>query len=204
MRVIVALIVMSLTLPLLATAAPARKVSADEARFGRWLAHHLSETPGGADADLMYGYALVDLNGDGRKEAIVWARDSWNCGSGGCGLDVFIDAPSGWRRLSTTPITRPPIEVLTTRTRGWRDLAAWVAGGGIPRPYEARLRFNGKRYEIEWPADWSGEDAPPIVEGHVIIADAYIALFPAKCRKIREAPSTFGPLRIPSGKPGSC
>lgn len=204
MRAVAALIMISLTLPLLASAAPAGRVSADDARFKGWLAHHLSEVPDGADANLVYGYALIDLDGDGRKEALVWARDSSRCGSGGCNLDVFAPDQSGWRLMSTTHITRPPIKVLTTKMHGWRDLAAWEAGGGIERPYEARLRFNGNGYEIEWPTDWTGRHVQPVLKGRVVIRDATIPLFPANCRRVHEAPSTFGPLPIPSGKPGSC
>jgi hypothetical protein len=43
-------------------------------------------------------------------------------------------------------VVNPPIRVLNTTTNGWKDLAVTVSGGGVTRPYEARLRFDGVRY----------------------------------------------------------
>ncbi len=43
-------------------------------------------------------------------------------------------------------ITRPPIRVLNSKSNGWHDLSAWVGGGGITHPYEAKLPFNGESY----------------------------------------------------------
>lgn len=180
------------------------KSSTDDAQFRTWLVRYLADRPGVPDPNAVYGYALADLNGDGRDEAVVWARDSSDCGSGGCDLYVFVRDKSGWRRLSSTFITRPPIKILPTSTHGWRDLAAWEAGGGIERPFEARLRFNGHNYEIQWPPDWTGQKPPPLLGGRVLIADAKLALFPGKCRRVQEVPSVFGPVPITSKKAGSC
>jgi hypothetical protein len=38
------------------------------------------------------------------------------------------------------------MRILVEKTNGWHDLAVGVAGGGIRPRYEARLRFNGKKY----------------------------------------------------------
>ena len=137
----------------------------------------MSDRNDGDLQNLRYGYALVDLNGDGNDEAIVWARDAQLCGSGGCNLDVFVHRSSGWKLFSSTTITRPPIKVLSTRTHGWRDLAIWQAGGGIQRPYEARLTFSGKSYRIVG-SERTGRRMPTSMQGQIIITEADISLFP--------------------------
>lgn len=95
-----------------------------------------------------FAYALVDLNGDGVREAIVRIVDSQVCGSGGCSLYILARQGSHYRLVSWTTITRPPIRVLTTRSHGWRDIAVFVQGGGIIPGYEARLSFDGKAYPM--------------------------------------------------------
>lgn len=99
-----------------------------------------------------YRVALSDLNGDGRPEALVYAVATTTngsadlCGSGGCDLYVLSLEPNGYRQVTDISVSRPPIRVLATRTNGWHDIGVTVAGGGIIKGYEARLRFDGRRY----------------------------------------------------------
>jgi hypothetical protein len=205
-KAVAALTVSSLALPLAADARPQKRMSAEEAQFRSWLIQHLKNEYRDDDdlQNLVYGYALVDLNGDGRNEAIAWAT-GYRCGTSGCDPEIFVRGRSGWRLFSGGPGTRLPIKLLATRSHGWRDLAGWQAGGGIKRPYEARWRFNGREYEIVYPADWTGvKPRPPRLRGRILIKGATIPLFPSKCRRITEAPSVFGPLPTKTGKPGSC
>lgn len=125
--------------------------SAEELRFRQWLIPHL-RTEAAKDEEphkltIRYGYALVDLNDDGRNEAIVWWMSDHNCGSGGCGLEVEVQRHGGWQPLSYSVRTRPPIETLPTKHRGWHDIGVFDAGGGILPGFESRLRFNGREYE---------------------------------------------------------
>ena len=100
-----------------------------------------------------YSVVLVDLDGDKRPEALIYAMStiagglqSDECGSGGCDLYVLSLTSTGYRQISDISITRPPIRVLPSITRGWHDLGVMVAGGGIINGYEARLRFDGGSY----------------------------------------------------------
>lgn len=102
--------------------------------------------PHDAGADTRAATALVDLDGDGRREAIVYVSGRTMCGSGGCHLLILTRAGHSWREVASTTITRPPIRVLPTRTRGWQDIGVFVAGGGIIPGYEAVLKFGGRRY----------------------------------------------------------
>lgn len=88
----------------------------------------------------------ADLNGDGTPEVLAYAESAGQCGSGGCTLYILAPQGSGWRVVRRLPVTRPPIRVLASRTRGWHDLAVHVAGGGIVGGYDVRLRFDGRRY----------------------------------------------------------
>ena len=96
--------------------------------------------------DARYAVAFVDLDGDRRDEALVYVMGSHICGSGGCHLFILARRGSGWRVVTDTSVTHRPIRILSTRTRGWRDIGVFVRGGGILPGYEARLRFNGRSY----------------------------------------------------------
>lgn len=109
--------------------------------------------PPGADAFIRhelgfarYHAAAADLNGDGRPELLVHAEDDGWCGSGGCTLAVLAPHGRGYRVVTRITVARRPVRVLATATLGWRDLGVRVAGGGLPRAHEARLRFDGRSY----------------------------------------------------------
>ena len=202
MRALIALTPVALIL-VPAAKAESKSASSEDAQFRRWIIHYL-KSGYRDDADLqnlVYGYALVDLNGDGRKEAVVWARDSNICGTSGCSLDIFVHDKSGWRDSIDVGTTRPPIKILPTRTHGWYDLSSWQFGGGIEHPYEAWWRFNGRSDYDSSRTKWK---VPKRIHGRVIIKDANIPLFPSKCHRTEEATSVFGPMPIKSAKPGSC
>ena len=111
-----------------------------------FLQQHLAREDPSAYREARYSAALVDLNGDRRDEALVYLSGPTVCGSGGCDLLILTRGRSGWRVVSEASITNPPVRVLSTRTRGWRDIGVYVRGGGIVRGYEARLRFDGRAY----------------------------------------------------------
>ena len=93
-----------------------------------------------------YVAGFADLNGDGREEALVSLHSALFCGSGGCALYIYTPAGTGWRQVAELTIVNAPVRLLATRTRGWRDLAVHVRGGGMEIPHEARIRFDGQTY----------------------------------------------------------
>ncbi len=97
------------------------------------------------DPDARYSMARADLNGDGRDEALVLMRARSWCGTGGCTMLVLTPERSGWRTVTRMSVTYAPVRLLQTRSRGWRDLAVRVAGGGVPAR-EVTMRFNGSSY----------------------------------------------------------
>jgi hypothetical protein len=96
--------------------------------------------------DTAYTAAFADLNGDGRDEALVSLQSGLFCGSGGCALYILTPAGGSWRQVAELTIVNAPVRLLSTRNRGWRDLAVLVRGGGIDIPREARIRFDGRTY----------------------------------------------------------
>lgn len=123
--------------------------------------------PDPAEPPVRYSFALVDLDGDRREEAVVRVEGSATCGSGGCNLLVLTPAGNSYREVSRHTIIWPPIGVLPARTRGWHDLSVFVAGGGIRPGYHARLRFDGRHY----PLNPSVPPAEPMAEaeGRILI-----------------------------------
>ncbi len=101
----------------------------------------------GRNAERMrYFDAFVDLNGDGKLEAIVYLTGRNWCGSGGCTMLLLKPKGSSFAVITRVTIVRPPIRVLNSTSNGWHNLAVWVPGGGIDPGYEAELRFDGKTY----------------------------------------------------------
>ncbi|MBX3482118.1 hypothetical protein [Phenylobacterium sp.] len=93
----------------------------------------------------------VDLNGDGRPEAIVTdAGDAACYGPGGVKAAVIVREPSGWRLIGGA---MGPIKVLPTATRGWRDYTIDAPGC---QPVWA---WNGQDYTLKSNCPAGG--APP-------------------------------------------
>ncbi len=119
---------------------PARAESAEAnsvKRFLQGLDHEKSTR---------YSAAFLDLNGDGRKEAIVYLAGKGWCGTSGCNTLILAQERNSWRIVSNISLTRPPIYIFDKSSYGWRHLGVWVQGGGIQPGYEAEIRFNGKRF----------------------------------------------------------
>jgi hypothetical protein len=93
-----------------------------------------------------YFAQVVDLNGEGSNQVIVYLMNGGWCGSGGCTALILAPEKSSYRVVTRLTITWPPIRVLETRSHGWRDIGVWVEGGGIRPGYEAVLQFDGKHY----------------------------------------------------------
>jgi len=84
--------------------------------------------------------------GGGRSEIVVYIVSPDVCGSGGCTVLVLVPHGRSYATIGEISVSRPPIEVLSTRHHGRPDLAVFVAGGGILPGYEAIVPFDGTQY----------------------------------------------------------
>jgi hypothetical protein len=90
-----------------------------------------------------FRYALTDLDGDGRVDAVVLLSGSSWCGSGGCNMLVFRGRRDGFTFVSGSTLANPPIRVSPEKAHGWRTLIVYSKGKG-----DVLMRFDGKRYPL--------------------------------------------------------
>lgn len=100
---------------------------------------------GGAGSQVRYIYNMVDLNGDGNQEALVYLLGSIFCGSGGCDLFLFRPGKQGYTLVNKFPISRLPVIVSPHKTNGWHDLIRPESGGGALPSYVVHA-YDGKHY----------------------------------------------------------
>jgi hypothetical protein len=113
-----------------------------------FLQEYLARGGGEVDRTTRYQFALVELDGPGKRDVIAYVTGRRWCGTGGCTMLILAPDSSSYRVVSRIPITRPPIRVLTVTSKGWRDIGVWVQGGGIQPGYEADLPFDGSSYPM--------------------------------------------------------
>lgn len=95
--------------------------------------------------EVRYHYNKVDLNGDKKLDAVVYNSGKTACGTGGCDMLIFKGVGKGYQLVTQMSVSRTPLVVLSTKSKGWKNLAMLVSGGGI-KPYYSFLKFNGKTY----------------------------------------------------------
>ncbi len=84
----------------------------------------------------------VDLNGDGRGEALVYFEGADWCISTGCRLVVFAKTVNGFRKMSSIKRVHKPVRISPKSTNGWRDLIVHTGDLGIGKRVVA-LKFSG-------------------------------------------------------------
>ncbi len=85
----------------------------------------------------------IDLNGDGKREAVVW-ESSWSGTSGG---SFWVLAKKGreYIKVLETDMTWSPIILLKSKTNGWNDIVYHVTGGGVTPQY-VTMTFKHSKY----------------------------------------------------------
>jgi hypothetical protein len=98
------------------------------------------------DKETRYLAAEARLKEGGKGQTLVYLLGNDWCGSSGCMLLVLDQDGHTYRVITEMAPTRPPVRVLSSEHKGWRDIGVWVGGGGIVHGYEVKLTFNGKTY----------------------------------------------------------
>lgn len=108
---------------------------------------HLAEAlanSGGAAADVRV--ANVDLNGDGRDEAIVMIHSGPYCGAGDvCNFWMFEQKPSGWRQINGNDDAADTLYLLPGSTQGYRNIG--IRGHCGAEVCDFLLAYNGRNYQ---------------------------------------------------------
>jgi hypothetical protein len=86
-------------------------------------------------------FALTDLDGDHRDDALVLLMGPDWCGTGGCTLLVFRASEDAYAFVSESSVTRDPVRVGTGTSNGWRDLIVNTRGPG-----DVVLHYDGSGY----------------------------------------------------------
>jgi len=133
-----------------------------------FLQRYLGKPEVKEDEDDKYLVAWIDLNDDGKQEAIVYVYGYSLCGTGGCIALVLTPSGTTYKLVTRMTVTKLPIRVMPEMSQGWHDVSVTVGGGGAP-VHEARLKFNGRAY----PSNPSMASTQPIkseVRGRVLIS----------------------------------
>jgi hypothetical protein len=96
---------------------------------------------GAGSSEPPFRFALTDLDGDHRDDAITLLMGPDWCGTGGCTMLVFRAAGDDYEFVSESSVTRDPIRIGSGSTNGWRDLIVNTRGPG-----DVVLHFDGKSY----------------------------------------------------------
>ncbi|MEZ5669287.1 MAG: hypothetical protein R3F55_17995 [Alphaproteobacteria bacterium] len=72
----------------------------------------------------------VDLNGDGVDEYVAQIIDGYWCGTAGCSTWVLSEDGGTWHMLLAEPLTADGVDVLPSRTNGYRDIELYAHSFG--------------------------------------------------------------------------
>lgn len=99
--------------------------------------------PGNSEWDMV----RTDLNGDGRRDAIVMFKlpHHYWCGWDGCGMLVLQAQNNGFKPITAISNVRGPIFVSDQKTNNWRDMIVRVSGMNRPDK-DIVMAFNGATY----------------------------------------------------------
>jgi hypothetical protein len=128
----------------------------------RYLRDYLSPP----DKSARVYFARVERTDVRDEQILAYASGSQWCGTAGCHLLILAGSGSDYRVIGRL-VVWPPIRVLETNTDGRADLGVWVAGGGIPKGYEALVNFNGEKYPFY---GWPARPLPAKTPGKVLIS----------------------------------
>jgi len=96
-----------------------------------------------------YEYTRIDLNGDGKRDALVRMKTPYGhwCGEYGCSMIIFAAHKDAFTPVNKVHPVRPPLYISTITSHNWHDLIIHVSGR--PAPEKAKnvaLRFDGIQY----------------------------------------------------------
>ena len=130
MRVAIVLVISMAAIPVLAFGPQESTDNSRTAALKKFIQARARQIDTELDETTRFSYAFVDLNGDGKDEAIVHVTGRSWCGTGGCQLYILTSDGSSYRFVARIPATRPPIRVLEKTNHGWQNISS--SSGSTP------------------------------------------------------------------------
>ena len=107
----------------------------------------------GAPLHSNYDYRRLDLNNDGRRDALVLFKTPYGfwCDTHGCTMLVMEAHNDHFTLLNSIQPVRPPIYRTDNETNGWKDIIIRVSGRW-DKAKNVAAKYNGQQYPLD-PSD---------------------------------------------------
>lgn len=94
-----------------------------------------------------YIFRRVDLNDDGRRDALVLFKTPYGfwCGTHGCTMLVMQAHNEVFTLVSAIQTVRPPVYISEYKTNGWKNIVLRVSGRST-KAKNVAMQFDGKSY----------------------------------------------------------
>lgn len=119
------------------------------------LDHSVRKTLAEMKAPVYSGYEFrrIDLNKDGRRDALVLFKTPYGywCGTHGCTMLVMEAHNKDFTLVNSIQPVRAPVYSTNSETNGWRDIIIRVSGRWDDAK-DVAAKYNGRAYPLD-PAD---------------------------------------------------
>jgi hypothetical protein len=121
------------------------------------------------NAEVRHVVERIDLNGDGREDALVLLQSRRHCSARGCTLLVFERVGEEYELHSRLLLGRTPLIATESRTGGWRDLVAPMTSSAAGMRLMV-VKHTPRGYPDD-PAQLAAVPATREVRGRVLFSD---------------------------------
>ena len=100
-----------------------------------------------APAFSTYEHRRIDLDNDGRRDALVLFKTPYGfwCGKHGCAMLVMKASDTDFKLVNVIQPIRPPLYIGENETYGWKTLVARVSGRW-DEAKDVEIAYNGMQY----------------------------------------------------------
>src|SRR5688572_3676177 len=102
---------------------------------------------GGGPVSSVYQHRRVDLNGDGKRDALVIFKNPYGywCGLYGCTMLIMKASDDNFKLVNAVTPVREPLHVSEGKTNGWKDIIIHISGRWTETK-DVALQFDGEKY----------------------------------------------------------
>lgn len=102
---------------------------------------------GGGPVSSVYQHRRIDLNGDGKRDALVILKNPYGywCGLYGCTMLIMKANSDNFDLINAVQTVREPVTVMNNTTNGWRNIVLHVSGRWT-QTKDVLLKYEGGKY----------------------------------------------------------